>query len=167
MIDANGYRSNVGIVLSNTRGQLLWARRIGQNAWQFPQGGIKQDESPEQALYRELWEEVGLAPQQVNILGNTQGWLRYKLPHWLVRQSQEPICIGQKQVWYLLQLSSCDSAINLEKSTRPEFDQWRWIDYWQPIDEVVTFKREVYNKALSELEPLLLTFTSKISLSEL
>jgi len=165
LIDANGYRSNVGIVLSNTRGQLLWARRIGQNSWQFPQGGIKQDESPEQALYRELWEEVGLAPQQVNILGNTQGWLRYKLPHWLVRQSQEPICIGQKQVWYLLQLSGSESAINLEKSSRPEFDQWRWIDYWQPVEEVVPFKREVYNKALSELEPLL-TIINKITVSE-
>lgn len=156
MIDAKGYRSNVGIVLSNTEGQLLWARRIGQDAWQFPQGGIMQNESPEQALFRELWEEVGLRPQQVNILGSTRGWLRYKLPHWLVRQKQEPLCIGQKQVWYLLQLSGSESAIALDKTSHPEFDQWRWIEYWQPVDEVVPFKREVYSKALLELEPLLI-----------
>jgi putative (di)nucleoside polyphosphate hydrolase len=155
VIDAYGYRPNVGIVLSNTEGRLFWARRIGQNAWQFPQGGIKQDESPQQALYRELWEEVGLRPQHVNILGNTRGWLHYKLPLWLVRQKQEPLCIGQKQVWYLLQLASSESAISLDKTSRPEFDQWRWVEYWQPLDEVVPFKREVYNKALLELEPLL------------
>lgn len=155
MIDIHGYRPNVGIVLSNAQGQLLWARRIGQDAWQFPQGGIKRDESPEQALYRELWEEVGLRPKNVQILGNTQGWLRYKLPRWLQRQGQEPLCVGQKQVWFLLQLSGNDSAIRLNASTHPEFDQWRWVDYWHPLREVVSFKRDVYEKALKELAPFL------------
>ena len=62
MIDEHGYRPNVGIIICNAMGQVLWARRIGQNAWQFPQGGIKRGESPEKALYRELQEEVGLLP---------------------------------------------------------------------------------------------------------
>ena len=155
MIDAYGYRPNVGIVLCNSLGQLLWARRIGHNAWQFPQGGIKRNESPEQALYRELWEEVGLKPQHVSILGNTRGWMHYNLPKWMVRQKQDPVCIGQKQVWYLLKLSTPESAIRLDQTKQPEFDKWRWVEYWLPLEEVVSFKRDVYTKALNELAPLL------------
>ncbi|MFV2056411.1 MAG: RNA pyrophosphohydrolase [Thiohalomonadales bacterium] len=155
MIDIDGYRANVGIVLCNSQGQLLWARRIGRNEWQFPQGGIKHDETPEQALYRELGEEIGLKPQHVSILGNTLGWLYYKLPKWMVRRGQEPLCIGQKQVWYLLKLCASESAICLDRFAQPEFDRWRWVGYWQPLEEVVSFKREVYMKALHELAPLL------------
>ena len=81
MVDADGYRPNVGIVLSNDRGQVLWARRVGgQDHWQFPQGGIDSRESVEDALYRELYEEVGLQPGSVEILARTNGWLRYRLP---------------------------------------------------------------------------------------
>lgn len=157
MIDAYGFRPNVGIILSNCQGQLLWARRIGQDAWQFPQGGIKHNESPKQALYRELWEEVGLTPEQVVILGKTRGWLRYKLPKWLVRKHIQPLCIGQKQVWYLLQLAEGDEKVRLDAGERPEFDDWRWVDYWYPLKEVVDFKRDVYKQALRELAPLLKT----------
>jgi len=155
MIDVDGYRPNVGIVLCNSQGQLLWARRIGRNEWQFPQGGIKHDETPEQALYRELSEEIGLKPQQVSILGNTLGWLYYKLPKWMLRRGRKPLCIGQKQVWYLLKLCASESAICLDRFDQPEFDRWRWVGYWQPLEEVVSFKREVYMKALHELAPLL------------
>jgi len=77
MIDSDGYRLNVGIILSNDEGRLFWARRIGQDAWQFPQGGIDKEESPEQAMYRELKEETGLDPNDVDILGCTQDWLKY------------------------------------------------------------------------------------------
>ena len=129
MIDAYGFRPNVGIILCNGRGQLLWARRIGQDAWQFPQGGIKRNESPTEALYRELWEEVGLRSHQVVVLGKTRGWLRYKLPKWLVRHNMQPLCIGQKQVWYLLQLAEDDGHVKLDACDRPEFDDWRWVDY--------------------------------------
>ncbi|HAN28877.1 MAG TPA: RNA pyrophosphohydrolase, partial [Haliea salexigens] len=69
MIDSEGFRPNVGIILANDAGQLLWARRIGgRDAWQFPQGGINRGETPEEALYRELHEEVGLAPEAVNVV---------------------------------------------------------------------------------------------------
>ena len=155
MIDSDGYRPNVGIILCNPAGKLLWARRIGQKAWQFPQGGIKKHESPTDALYRELWEEVGLEPQHVHMLGSTNGWLRYRLPAWLMRRQKEPVCIGQKQVWYLLRLKGSDKKVRLDRAESPEFDGWRWVDYWHPLKEVVAFKREVYKQALQELAPLL------------
>jgi putative (di)nucleoside polyphosphate hydrolase len=155
MIDSDGYRPNVGIILSNRQGQLFWARRIGQDAWQFPQGGIKAHETPKQALFRELWEEIGLTPEHVEILGATQGWLRYKLPKWLMRHNEQPLCIGQKQIWYLLRLDGSEKHVKLDYAEKPEFDGWRWVDYWYPLTQVVPFKRDVYDRALHELEPLL------------
>ncbi|BCD99723.1 RNA pyrophosphohydrolase [Marinagarivorans cellulosilyticus] len=153
MIDAEGFRPNVGIMLMNTQGKLLWARRIGgQNAWQFPQGGIKSDETPEQALYRELKEEVGLSPEQVSVVDVTRGWLRYRLPKRFVRQ-QQPVCIGQKQKWFLLEYNGADNAIDLSGDGNPEFDTWEWVSYWYPLNRVVNFKRDVYRRAMRELAP--------------
>jgi putative (di)nucleoside polyphosphate hydrolase len=123
MIDTDGYRANVGIILCNSAGQVMWARRIGQDAWQFPQGGIAPDEN----------------------------WLRYKLPKRLMRRS-EPRCIGQKQLWYLLQLDSSEDSFDLSVSGNPEFDHWEWVDYWYPVENVVFFKRRVYQCALAQLE---------------
>lgn len=155
MIDSEGYRANVGMILCNTQGQLLWARRIGQDAWQFPQGGILQNETRKEALFRELHEETGLSSNQVELLGSTQDWLRYDLPKRYVRHGTTPLCIGQKQMWYLLLLSGNDDDIQLDAGEQPEFDGWRWVDYWHPLQEVVSFKRDVYRSALEELEPLL------------
>lgn len=155
MIDLDGYRPNVGIILCNDRGRLLWARRIGQDAWQFPQGGIRVDETPREALFRELNEELGLRPEHVEVIGNTRGWLRYRLPRRYVRQNDKPVCIGQKQIWYLLRLLADDGDVCLSVSPRPEFDHWRWVSYWYPVRNVVPFKRRVYARALRELAPLL------------
>ena len=155
MIDPDGFRPNVGIILSNCDGQLLWARRIGQDAWQFPQGGMRSDETPSEAMYRELAEEVGLMPEHVEVIGSTRGWLRYRLPRQYVRRTSRPVCIGQKQVWFLLRILCTDTAVCLNRSDKPEFDSWRWVDYWHPLKEVVSFKRNVYRKALNELAPLL------------
>lgn len=154
MIDSDGFRPNVGIILTNDDGQVFWARRIGQDAWQFPQGGIRRDESPEAALYRELREEVGLREQDVAVLGATDGWLRYRLPRHLVRRRQRPLCIGQKQVWFMLRLVGEESAVRLDVSERPEFDDWAWVHYWEPLRQVVFFKRGVYERALNQLAPL-------------
>ena len=153
MIDPDGFRPNVGIILSNRDGHVLWARRIGQEAWQFPQGGINRDETPEQALYRELGEEIGLGPEHVEIVGATKGWLRYRLPKRLVRHNTNPVCIGQKQVWFMLRLLGDEQAVRLDSSDQPEFDSWRWVDFWYPVENVVTFKREVYVRALHHLAP--------------
>ena len=153
MIDEDGYRPNVGIILCNKQGDVLWARRIGQDAWQFPQGGIKDYESPEDALYRELAEEVGLTRKDVEVLGSTRGWLRYRLPRRMIRYNSKPVCVGQKQKWYLLQLLSDDEQINVSATPKPEFDGWRWASYWFPLGQVVAFKRDVYRRALKELSP--------------
>ncbi|PCJ28209.1 MAG: RNA pyrophosphohydrolase [SAR86 cluster bacterium] len=152
MIDSEGFRSNVGIVICNQLGQLLWAKRIGQEAWQFPQGGINPKESSEEALFRELDEEVGLREGDVKILHQTSDWLHYRLPENFIRYNQDPLCIGQKQKWFLLSLESEDSKVELSKTDKPEFDDWRWVNYWYPVEQVIEFKRDVYRKALEQLE---------------
>lgn len=154
MIDEEGFRANVGIILSNAEGHVFWARRLGQNAWQFPQGGIDERESPEEAMFRELREETGLAPEHVAVLGCTRSWLRYRLPKRYVRRNQSPLCIGQKQKWYMLRLLGSEASVDLAAGDKPEFDRWRWVDYWRPPREVIFFKRKVYQRALVELEPL-------------
>ena len=104
-------------------------------------------------MYRELFEEIGLHPEDVEILGCTRGWLRYRLPRRLVRRDQQPLCIGQKQKWFLLRLLSNDDRIRVDHTGSPEFDGWRWVSYWYPLGQVVSFKREVYRRALKELAP--------------
>ncbi len=164
MIDSDGFRPNVGILLTNRTGQLLWARRVGgQDAWQFPQGGIKQNEDAESALYRELEEEVGLTPKDVGVLGVTRGWLRYRLPTRFVRQ-QKPVCIGQKQKWFLLEFLGDDQRVDVAGEGTPEFDQWRWVSYWYAINNVVAFKRDVYRRALKELSPVHTQFEERLNL---
>ena len=151
MIDSDGYRANVGIILSNQHGQLLWARRMGQDAWQFPQGGVNLEETAEQAMYRELWEEIGLNNDDVDLIGSTSSWLRYKLPKRMVRRHSQPVCIGQKQKWFLLRLAAEESRVNLQATDSPEFEGWKWVDYWYPVDQVVYFKKRVYRCALQQL----------------
>ena len=155
MIDSEGFRANVGIILTNNDRQVFWARRTGMDAWQFPQGGIKKNESPKAAMYRELKEEIGLEPDHIEILNSTNDWLRYLLPKQYIRNNSEPLCIGQKQKWYLLKLVVDDRYLDLSSTSDPEFDLWKWVDFWQPIDEIISFKREVYQQALKQLEPFI------------
>ena len=155
MIDSEGFRANVGIILTNNNRQVFWARRVGMDAWQFPQGGIKKNESPKTAMYRELKEEIGLEPDHIEILNSTNDWLRYLLPKQYIRNNSEPLCIGQKQKWYLLKLVADDRYLDLSSTSDPEFDLWKWVDFWQPIDEIISFKREVYQQALKQLEPFI------------
>ena len=156
MIDAKGYRPNVGIILTNSAGQVFWAKRVGQEAWQFPQGGINDNEKVEDALFRELYEEVGLLSSDVKILAQSRYWLRYRLPRRLVRNQSRPVCIGQKQKWFLLKLVAPESKIKLDATIKPEFDNWNWVSYWYPLHQVIAFKKEVYRKALKEFRPYLL-----------
>jgi putative (di)nucleoside polyphosphate hydrolase len=155
MIDKDGYRPNVGIVLCNTRNEVFWGKRVRQNSWQFPQGGIKSGENPEQAMLRELKEEIGLLPEHVHVLGRTRGWLRYDVPKEWVRREWRSHYRGQKQIWFLLRLTGRDCDVCLRATSHPEFDAWRWNKYWDPVDAVVEFKRQVYRLALEELERFL------------
>jgi putative (di)nucleoside polyphosphate hydrolase len=151
MLDKDGYRPNVGIILVNRRNEVFWGKRIREHSWQFPQGGIKRGETPEQAMYRELHEEVGLMPEHVRIIGRTRDWLRYDVPEQWVRREWRGHYRGQKQIWYLLRMVGSDNAVSLRACEHPEFDAWRWNDYWIPLDSVIEFKRQVYEQALTEL----------------
>lgn len=155
MIDKDGYRPNVGIVLCNPHNEVFWGKRVRQDSWQFPQGGIKHGETPELAMFRELREEVGLRPEHVRILGRTREWLRYDVPREWVRREWRGHYRGQKQIWFLLRLTGRDIDVCLRATEHPEFDAWRWNAYWDPINTVVEFKKEVYRLALGELERFL------------
>jgi len=151
MLDKDGYRPNVGIILLNGRNEVFWGKRVKQHSWQFPQGGIKYGESPEQAMYRELWEEVGLKTEHVKIVGRTREWLRYDVPEQWIRRELRGNYRGQKQIWFLLRLVGRDCDVCLRTTTHPEFDAWRWHEYWVPLETVIEFKRDVYQQALLEL----------------
>lgn len=155
MIDQDGYRLNVGIILVGPQNNVFLAKRYGQFSWQFPQGGIKDHETPEEAVLRELQEEIGLAPTDVSLCATSKQWLSYRLPKHLIRRHRKPVCIGQKQKWFLFRLLSPENKIRLDLNRIPEFDSWRWVDYWQPMDEVIFFKRNVYQQVLKEFAPLL------------
>jgi putative (di)nucleoside polyphosphate hydrolase len=151
VIDAQGFRANVGIVLIRDRGDVFLGGRSDGRGWQFPQGGVQHEESAEEALYRELREEVGLEPGDVEMLACTRNWLRYRLPRRYVRRRSRPLCIGQKQRWFLLRMVGGEERLRFDLTTQPEFDSWRWVDYWSPVREVIYFKRNVYARALDEL----------------
>lgn len=155
MLDREGYRPNVGIILVNQKNEVFWGKRIREHSWQFPQGGINHGESPVQAMFRELHEEVGLKPEHVRILGRTRNWLRYNVPDNFVRRESRGYYKGQKQIWFLLRLVGKDSDVSLRATNHPEFDAWRWSRYWVPLDSVIEFKREVYMQALNELSKII------------
>ena len=152
MIDKEGFRANVGIIVANGQGDVLWLKRTQQgDSWQFPQGGIDKGESPTDALYRELYEEVGMCEDQVELVAQTRSWLRYRIPDHLIRKRQKPRCIGQKQKWFLLHLKCSAEEIRFDCGDKPEFTEWQWVSYWYPVNQVVEFKRGVYRKAMREL----------------
>ena len=152
MLDREGFRPNVGIILLNQRNQVFWGKRIRTHSWQFPQGGIKHGETPEQAMFRELHEEVGLTARPC---AHRRAHARLAALRGARRTSSgatpAATTAGQKQIWFLLQLTGRDSDMNLRATDHPEFDAWRWNEYWVPLDVVIEFKRDVYQMALTEL----------------
>jgi ADP-ribose pyrophosphatase len=154
MLDREGFRPNVGIILVNARDEVFWGR-VHHHFWQFPQGGIDYGETPAQAMYRELHEEVGLLAEHVRVVGRTRNWLRYEVPDEFIRGRVRGHFRGQKQIWFLLRMVGRDCDICLRATDHPEFDGWRWNEYWAPLDSVIEFKREVYELALTELSRFL------------
>ena len=164
MIDKAGYRYGIGIILVNENAQVFFAKRIGMLAWQFPQGGMKEDETPEETMFRELKEEIGLNPDDVKILAVSRRWLRYRLPTRLIRHYAKPLCIGQKQKWFLLSLENKAAKFDLHANDDPEFDSFAWVPYWHPLKQVVTFKRRVYVMALKEFAKIVLPKRKRVEL---
>ena len=119
-------------------------------SWSY--GDIKK---PETIKYRELYEKVGVQKKDVMILGKTKNWLKYDLPKKYQRKTNNRLCVGQKQIWFLLRLVSDDSSINLRRSSKPEFDFWEWAPSKKPLEMVIEFKKDVYIKALEELMPII------------
>ncbi|WDD96283.1 RNA pyrophosphohydrolase [Burkholderia sp. FERM BP-3421] len=155
MLDREGFRPNVGIILLNARNEVFWGKRLREHSWQFPQGGIKYGETPMQAMYRELHEETGLHPEHVKVIGRTRDWLRYEVPDKFIKREVRGHYRGQKQIWFLLRMVGRDCDICLRATDHPEFDAWRWNEYWVPLDAVIEFKRDVYQLALTELSRFL------------
>ena len=154
-IDEDGYRANVGIILMRDDGRLFLGGRAGGRGWQFPQGGIQRDEPFIKAMYRELEEEIGLAADDVEFVGETRDWLRYRLPRQYLRRGGLVRCIGQKQRWALLRLRAGEERLRFDATEEPpEFERFRWADYWEPVREVVFFKRDVYRTVLHEFGPV-------------
>ena len=152
MIDNKGYRKNVGIVLMNNKNQFLIFKRIGADAWQFPQGGIDKNETLERALYRELFEETGLAKKDVIFIGKTKKWITYDLPEKYQKKRNGKLCVGQKQIWFLLKIKEESFKIDFTVNNTPEFDSWMWVESDIPEKKVIYFKKDAYNKALKELK---------------
>ena len=154
--DALPYRPCVGVLLLDTRRQVFVGRRIDmtQEAWQMPQGGIDRGEAPREAALRELEEETGVVPDLVELLAETQAWLRYDLPPRLVGRVWRGRYRGQEQKWFAARFLGTDADIDIA-TAHPEFNDWRW----SPVDElcanVVSFKRALYEAVIAEFRPFL------------
>ncbi len=156
VMDNKNYRKGVGIIVVNSKGEFFLGKRIGAEAWQFPQGGIDEGESTEEALFRELHEETGLIKSKVSILAVSSKWLVYHIPHVFQRSNKK--YDGAMQKWYLLQLTGTNNDINLNAVNHAEFDAWKWANKETAINNVIRFKKSVYESILAEFSDVLERF---------
>ena len=150
-----GYRPNVAMVVVNSKNKVLICRRRNTQTWQFPQGGIDSDEDITEAMYRELFEEVGLSKKDIDVLGESKGTITYDIPLTLRSMVLGGKFKGQVQKWFLARIKNDDFKINLENEAFPEFEEYEWVSYWRPLDRIIDFKKEAYRLALTELRYML------------
>ena len=155
--DALPYRLNVGIMLINHDGLVFVGQRRDNHsdAWQMPQGGIDDGENPKEAALRELHEETGIPANLVQVLEVSENWISYDLPKDLISQLWGGRFRGQKQKWYLMRFLGSDAEVNIQTET-PEFSAWKWIPPDALVENIVPFKKSVYQKVLSEFSKTLL-----------
>ena len=154
MNEESNYRLNVGLIIVNTYGKVLICKRKNSNQWQFPQGGIDKGESPIEAAKREIFEEVGIKPSKIKILGKIKDWVKYEIPKELAKKSfKKKGILGQKQKWFIFKIKS-EACITFVNDPDNEFDDFAWVSYWRPIALIVSFKKEVYRNVLAELLPI-------------
>lgn len=149
--DRKGYRPNVAMIVINNDNKVLICRRRNTQTWQFPQGGIDPNENIQEAMYRELHEEVGLSKEDVNIIGKSKKTITYDIPITLRSKVLGGKFKGQDQKWFLLKTIKDDIKINLNNEMIPEFEEFEWVSYWRPLDRIIDFKKEAYRQALTEL----------------
>ena len=143
------YRRNVGVMLVNADGHAFVGQRFDSEepAWQMPQGGIDKGEDPRAAALRELTEETGVTPDLVTVEAETEGWIAYDLPHDIVPRIWKGRYKGQEQKWFLLRFHGTDAQVNI-RTEHPEFSTWRWLAPDSVVDQIVPFKRDVYERVL-------------------
>lgn len=146
-----GYRPNVAMIVINNDNKVLICRRRNTQTWQFPQGGIDPNENIQEAMYRELYEEVGLSKEDVNIIGKSKKTITYDIPITLRSKVLGGKFKGQDQKWFLLKTIKDDLKINLNNEMIPEFEEFEWVSYWRSLDRIIDFKKEAYRQALTEL----------------
>ena len=154
MNEESNYRLNVGLIIVNNYGKVLICKRKNSNQWQFPQGGIDEGESPIEAAKREIFEEVGIKPSKIKVLGKIKDWVKYEIPKELAKKSfKKKGLVGQKQKWFIFKIKS-EACISFVNDPDNEFDDFAWVSYWRPIALIVSFKKEVYRNVLAELLPI-------------
>lgn len=154
MNEESNYRLNVGLIIVNNYGKVLICKRKNSNQWQFPQGGIDKGESPIEAAKREIFEEVGIKPSKIKVLGKIKDWVKYEIPKELAKKSfKKKGIVGQKQKWFIFKIKS-EACITFVNDPDNEFDDFAWVSYWRPIALIVSFKKEVYRNVLAELLPI-------------
>ena len=145
-----GYRLNVAMIVLNKDNKVLFCKRRNTENWQFPQGGVDENENIESAMFRELNEEVGLEKDNVAIKAVSQNLIYYDIPKNIRSRVLGGKFKGQAQKYFLLKLISGDVDLNIENT--PEFDKYSWVSFWYPLYQVVDFKKEAYRSALIELK---------------
>jgi len=154
MNEESNYRLNVGLIIVNNYGKVLICKRKNSNQWQFPQGGIDEGESPIEAAKREIFEEVGIKPSKIKVLGKIKDWVKYEIPIELAKKSfKKKGIVGQKQKWFIFKIKS-EACITFVNDPDNEFDDFAWVSYWRPIALIISFKKEVYRNVLAELLPI-------------
>lgn len=153
MTESLGYRPCVGMMVFNRSSQIFVAKRLDNpsDAWQMPQGGIDEGEAPREAAFRELSEEIGTA--NVEVVAETDDWLRYDLPKELMGKLWKGRFRGQEQKWFLMRFSGQDSEIDLN-THKPEFSNWKWADVSAVPSLIVPFKRDLYRELVRRFQHL-------------
>lgn len=151
--DISRYRPAAGVVIFNLKGQVWYGRRKGEKGqyqWQFPQGGIDKGETADEAAMRELWEETGLKPNDVDVISCIDEWLYYDFPPEYAGKKAVKGWSGQKQRWFAVRVKSKNPQFDLKAHMPIEFSEWRWGELKDGPELIVPFKRRVYERLLVE-----------------